>query len=405
MLTYSGIDSDAPCDLEALVAEAQITYKDYLGWQNPENSLRELDRIKELAQFIKDNYELVIVCGAGGSYTGARAIIEATDGQSANLTRKTKVVFMGNHLSSLGLQEVLSFVDTFNTCMIVVSKSGTTIETNIGYQLVLRRFKEKYENPYERIVIITGDDTGFLYREHAAHGMELLTVPKDVGGRYSLHTAVGLLPMAVADVDIDAFLAGLFDYRRLTENADNPSRRYACDRRALFLKGKTTEFLVSYDPRMEYYQKWYVQLFGESEGKHKDVIFPSYMVNTTDLHSMGQYLQEGPGNVFETVIDVSRYPVDFDVNLAAFDDCYQAHDHFSLNALKRIVSRATKEAHQKNDVTSLGIELERLDAYTMGEMAYFFMEACFVSSLLFHAHPFNQPGVEEYKQEYKHRLQ
>lgn len=392
--------------VEKLITEKFEKYVGYLGWTDEENSNFELDKIIEYAKEIREKYRFVLVCGAGGSYLGARAIIEAIQGEYNNLDYKPKIVFLGNNLSSRTLGEVLEIVKNDDACLIAISKSGQTLETCIGYQLVRDSFKERYTNLSERIFIITNDEKGYLHEESKINGYRKLIVPKDVGGRYSLHTAVGLLPMAAAGVDIKSFLKGIRDYKiRMEQNFEkNPSVQYALTRKDFFRKGKSKELLVAYDEHLEYFQKWYVQLFGESEGKSKKVIFPSYAINTTDLHSMGQYIQEGPGDIFETVIAVREYKNDLKINLEEIDLQYRGLENYSLNKINNVVREATRFAHLKNDVHTVQIELERLDEYNLGELSYFFMYACFISALLFEVNPFDQPGVEQYKQIYKSLL-
>lgn len=390
--------------VEKLVKQNQEEYSDYLGWTNEFNSTVEIEKIYEYAKEIRAKYNLVIVCGAGGSYTGARAIIESAQGELRDLTGSPKILFLGNNLSSRYFKSSLELIQNYNACMIVISKSGETIETNIAYQLVKNSFEKKYTDVSERVYVITNDKSGYLLNTAKREGYRRLVVPENVGGRYSLHTAVGLLPMAAVGIDIDEFLRGIRDYKRKLVTFDNPSVQYALSRKELYDNGKNKEFLVSYDPSLKFLQEWYVQLFGESEGKSDDVIFPTYLTNTTDLHSIGQYIQEGPGDLFETVIFVNENKTDLEINLEEFSKEYKGLNKYSLNKINNVVMEATKVAHSKNNIDTLMIETTKIDEYSLGQLVYFFMYACFVSSILFGANPFNQPGVEQYKQIYKKLL-
>lgn len=387
--------------VEKLVEEKSKEYSDYLGWTDEFNSTFELDKIYEYAQEIRDKYKLIVICGAGGSYTGSRAIIESVQGE---LRDEPKIIFLGHDLSSRYLRTALKLIDNYEACIIVISKSGETLETNIGYQLVREGFKKKYTDVSDRIYVITNCNSGYLYDISKKEGYKRLTVPKNVGGRYSLHTSVGLLPMAAAGINIDEFLRGIRDYKRKLVTFDNPSVQYALSRKEFYDTGKNKEFLVSYDPSLKFLQEWYVQLFGESEGKSNDVIFPTYLTNTTDLHSIGQYIQEGPGDLFETVLFVNENKIDLEVNLEEFSNDYVGLNKYSLNNINKAVMEATKVAHSKNNIDTLMIEINKIDEYNLGQLVYFFMYACFVSSVLFGANPFNQPGVEQYKQIYKKLL-
>lgn len=383
--------------VEELIKLKTEEYKEYLGWTNEYNSTAQLDNIIKYSEEIKNKYEYVIISGAGGSYLGARAIIEAINCEYEK--KKTNVIFIGHNFSSTELCDILKVIENKEVCLIAISKSGSTLETSIGYQVIRDWLKNKYENINDRIFIVTNDESGYLLDQAKINGYRMLKVPNDVGGRYSLHTVVGLFPMAVAGIDIERFLQGISDYKlRISKNYyDNPSIQYALMRNEYFVHGKNKEFLVTYNNKLEYLQKWYVQLFGESEGKKKEVIFPSYSINSTDLHSIGQYIQEGPGDLFETVISVSNYPSDFQINLEEFNSKFVGLNGYSLNRINTAVMEATKCAHLKNDVSTSKIVIDKIDEYNLGELCYFFMYACFVSSILFDVHPFNQPGVEQYK--------
>ena len=309
--------------------------------------------------------------GIGGSYLGHRAIIEALRPKS-----ETKIIYAGNSLSRRELEYVISEVGDSVFSVNVISKSGTTLEPAIAFKAFKEKLIEKYgeEGAYDRIYATTDANKGTLHDEAVANGYARFVVPDNIGGRYSVLTAVGLLPLAVAGVDIDKLLEGASD---ATESAVNVATEYAWMRYTLGQKGYDTEVFASFEPSTAYFNEWLKQLFGESEGKDKQGIFPASVIYSTDLHSLGQFMQDGRRNLWETIID---YPTD------------------DLNAK---VVQAVKIAHAGGGIPVLDISVESFDEKGFGELIYFFELACAISAKLFGVNPFDQPGVEAYKGELK----
>ena len=396
---------DLSCS-DKLIFDLNNNFKHNLGFRDIERDLVNICEIESTAKLIRENYDLVIVCGAGGSYLGARAVIEALKGEFNNLLSKVRMIFMGQNLSSDYINYVKELLKQHNPCIVVISKSGTTFETLVGFSVVEKYLKENFKNYKERIFVVTGEENNKL-REYA-NKLELKTfsIPKSVGGRYSVLTPVGLLPCAICGVDIRKLLEGAIIYRDKAIVLDrSPSLMYALARKNEKKRGKDIEILSLYNPNLEFFCKWFVQLFGESEGKTKDAIFPSYLVYTQDLHSMGQFLQEGPSNFFETVISFKNSDDDVILDKSGvLEICRGCLEDFSLNNLNNKARVATKLAHGENDVTTLEIEIERLDEFNLGALIYFFMESASLSALLFGVNPFNQPGVEKYKNIFKEMI-
>lgn len=380
-------------------------YKDCLGFENVERSIEELPEILKCKEHIKEKFNLVLVCGIGGSYLGARAVTEAVKGQYFNYRSDVKMLFLGNNLSSHHIKDVMNMAENANPCVIAVSKSGDTIETLISFQIVRKFLMEKYEDYESRIFLITNEKRGRLKDFKTSEEFGFLKIHEDVVGRYSLLNNVGLLPMAIADVDIKKLLKGALDYKRSLKEVDlkeNPSFLYALSRKKFFEKGKRTEILFATDPALEYLLKWYVQLFSESEGKNKNIIYPNYLIYSQDLHSMGQFLQEGPDDIFETSINFANGDIDYKVDLEEINPIYYKNlRDYSLNLLNEKTIKATKDAHLKNNIPTSEIRLDRLDEYNMGQLLYFFMVSCSISSMFFGVNPYDQPGVEEYKSIFK----
>ena len=334
----------------------------------------EFVRIKESAKKIQDESEYLVCIGIGGSYLGHKAIIEALGARS-----DVKIVYAGNSLSRRELDRVLTEVGDADFSVNVISKSGTTLEPAIAFNEFKKKLIEKYgeEGAFQRIYATTDAKEGALHAEAVANGYMRFVVPDNIGGRYSVLTAVGLLPLAVAGVDVDKLLEGASE---AVENAVEPASKYAFMRYELGKKGYDTEVFASFEPATMYFNEWLKQLFGESEGKEKQGIFPASVIYSTDLHSLGQFMQDGRRNLWETIID---YPTD-DVNA-------------------KIVA-AVKMAHLAGGIPVLNIGVPTFDEKGFGELIYFFELACAVSAKLFGVNPFDQPGVEAYKAELKKLL-
>lgn len=341
------------------------------GWFNLPRKfdMGEFMRVKEAAKKIQEESEVLVCIGIGGSYLGHRAIIEALRPKSS-----VKIVYAGNSLSRRELDHVLKLVGSHDFSINVISKSGTTLEPAIAFSEFKKKLIEKYgeEEAYSRIYATTDKKSGALHDEAVACGYMRFVVPDNIGGRYSVLTSVGLLPLAVAGINIDKLLEGAAD---AVENSVESAVKYAWERYELGLKKYDTEVFASFEPCTMYFNEWLKQLFGESEGKGKQGIFPASVIYSTDLHSLGQFMQDGRRNLWETIID---YPTD------------------EMNA--KVVS-AVRVAHRDGEIPVLDITVPSFDEYGFGELIYFFELACAISAKLFGVNPFDQPGVEAYKSE------
>lgn len=384
--------------------------KDFVGWLDlPTNyDKEEFKRIKKAAKKIKKESDILVVIGIGGSYLGARAVIESLTSTFNNMlsTKQRKypqILYAGNNLSSNYLNELIEYIGDKDFSINVISKSGTTTEPAIAFRV----FREILENKYgidearSRIYATTDKAKGALKTLAENEGYEQFVVPDNVGGRYSVLTAVGLLPIAVAGIDIDKLMEGA----RVAQERYNDSNlkynecyQYAVVRNILYKLYKNTEILVNYEPKMHYFTEWWKQLFGESEGKEEKGILPIGVDNTTDLHSMGQYIQEGRRNLFETVISINV--PDSDIVINPDDDNLDGLNYLAGKKLDYVNKKAmegTIKAHVSGDVPNIEIQMNKLDEENLGELIYFFEKACAMSGSILGVNPFNQPGVEEYK--------
>ena len=378
---------------------------DFLGWLDlPVNyDKEEFARIKEAAKKIREDSDVLLVAGIGGSYLGARAVVEAVKGLYHNDTEDgLKIYFCGNTISPTYLNDIIKVTKGKRFSINVISKSGTTTETALAFR-VLRKLLEDSVGPEEankRIYATTDRAKGTLKQLADAQGWPTFVVPDDVGGRYSVLTAVGLLPIACAGIDIDALMKGAADAREAYSvcSKDNDAYRYAMTRNILYRKGKAVELMVSYEPAFTMMNEWYKQLFGESEGKDHKGLFPASVVFSTDLHSMGQFIQDGSRVMFETVVDIKNPKQDM-----FLEDDKENLDglNFLTNQNMSVVNRKAMEgtilAHTEGGVPNLVIEVDRLDEYNFGELVYFFERACAISGYMLGVNPFNRPGVESYK--------
>lgn len=383
---------------------------DYVGWVDlPLNyDKEEFARIKEAAKKIQANSDVLLVIGIGGSYLGAKAAIDLLSHTFYNNLSKDKrktpeIYFVGNNISSTYLCDLLEVIEGKEISVNVISKSGTTTEPAIAFRI----FKEYMENKYgkeeakNRIYATTDKERGALKSLANNEGYETFVVPDDIGGRYSVLTAVGLLPIAVSGADLDKLMKGAKDAYDLynNENLDeNDCYKYAAARNALYRKNKTTEIMVNYEPCLHYFTEWWKQLYGESEGKDGKGIFPAGVDFSADLHSMGQYIQDGLRNIFETVIKVDnpRKNITIKENKDNLDGLNFLAGR-DLDFVNKKAMEGTLLAHTDGNVPNLVITVPALDEYTLGNMIYFFEKACGISGYLLGVNPFNQPGVEAYK--------
>lgn len=378
---------------------------DFLGWLDlPVNyDKEEFARIKEAAKKIREDSDVLLVAGIGGSYLGARAVVEAVKGLYHNDTEDgLKIYFCGNTISPTYLNDIIKVTKGKRFSINVISKSGTTTETALAFR-VLHKLLEDSVGPEEankRIYATTDRAKGTLKQLADAQGWPTFVVPDDVGGRYSVLTAVGLLPIACAGIDIDALMKGAADAREAYSvcSKDNDAYRYAMTRNILYRKGKVVETLAAFEPDFTMMNEWYKQLFGESEGKDQKGLMPTSCIFSTDLHSMGQFLQDGSRTMFETYVDIKNTREDFYIEPLEgnFDGLNFLADQ-NMSVVNRKAMEGTILAHNDGGVPIGVIEVDSLDAYNVGYLIYFFWKACAVSGYLLSVNPFDQPGVESYK--------
>ena len=379
---------------------------DFLGWVDlPVNyDKEEFARIKAAAEKICSDSDVLVVIGIGGSYLGARAAIEAIKGQMYNCTcKKTpQIFFAGNSISPAYLQDILACCEGKEVSVNVISKSGTTTEPALAFRVFKKYLEERYgkEGASKRIYATTDRSRGTLKKQADGEGWPTFVVPDDVGGRYSVLTAVGLLPIACAGCDIDALMQGAADARAEYSNCtpDNDCYKYAAARNILYRKGKAVELLAAYEPNFTMMNEWYKQLFGESEGKDNKGLMPTSVVFSTDLHSMGQFVQEGARVMFETVVNIHKPSQDLFIendeeNLDGLN--FLANQNMSVVNEKAM--QGTILAHTDGDVPNIVLETPSLNEYDLGYLIYFFERACAISGYLLSVNPFDQPGVESYK--------
>ena len=384
--------------------------KDFVGWlELPTNyDKKEFSRIKKAAKKIKKESDILIVIGIGGSYLGARAVIESLTSSFYNMLpakerKYPEILYVGNNLSPNYINDLIDYIGNKDFSVNVISKSGTTTEPAIAFRI----FREILENKYgidearSRIYATTDKEKGALKTLAENEGYEQFVVPDNVGGRYSVLTAVGLLPIATAGIDIDKIMEGA---KIAEDRYDDPNIKYnecyqyAVARNILYKSNKDIEILVTYEPKMHYFTEWWKQLYGESEGKDQKGIFPAGVDFTTDLHSMGQYIQSGRRNLFETVISIKNPNSDIKIN--ADDDNLDGLNYLAgknLDYVNKKAMEGTIKAHVSGDVPNIEISMEKLNEQNIGELIYFFEKACAMSGMILGVNPFNQPGVEEYK--------
>lgn len=377
---------------------------DFLGWIERPNDYdkEEFERIKKAAAKINENSEILVTIGIGGSYLGTKAVDVALDSYFDS-KRKTKLVYAGHQLSSQYLAELLDYLKDKDYSINVISKSGTTTEPAVAFRFLKEAIEEKYgkEEAKERIFVTTDKEKGALKELADKEGYETFVVPDDIGGRFSVISAVGLLPLAAAGVDIDEFMEGFNEgYKKYTKASfkENPAIQYATARHMLYKNGKDIEVLVNYEMKLKYIAEWWKQLFAESEGKDNKGIFPVSVNNTTDLHSVGQMIQEGKRNLFETVLKVDH--VDRDIEIKEDEKNLDNLNYLAGKNVSFVNEKAmegTIIAHVKGEVPNILISLDKVCAKEIAELFYFFEIAVGVGGYMNEVNPFNQPGVEEYK--------
>ncbi len=397
-ITHSGITPDlgAAARANELLHNGEGAGNDFLGWVELPSSISdgELDAITREAERLRSKGTVVSV-GIGGSYLGAKAVIEAL----SNPFAPAEVLFAGQNLSEDYTKELLEALAGRDFSVVVISKSGTTTEPAVAFRLLRAELERRYgTGAKERIVAVTDRERGALKTMADREGWPTFVIPDDVGGRYSVFTPAGLLTIACAGIDIKELAGGALDMERLCKDGGGPAATYAATRNALYAGGKKVEILAAYEPKLTYIAEWWKQLFGESEGKQGRGIFPASVNYTADLHSMGQYIQDGERTLFETVLSVAQPAAHVAVE----------HDPEDLDGLNFVAGRRLGEinhkaeegvrmAHVDGGVPNIRIELPRIDARNIGSLLYFFEKACGISGYMLGVNPFDQPGVEEYK--------
>lgn len=376
---------------------------DFIGWLNWANNYdkEEFSRIKEVAAKVRENTEVFVVCGIGGSYLGARAAIEMMNGLYGD--KKPEIIYMGNTFSSTYISQVMNYIKDKEVTVNVISKSGTTTETALAFRILKQFMEEKYgEDAKNRIIATTDKARGTLKALADKEGYETFVIPDDIGGRFSVITPVGLLPFAVAGIDIDALMKGLHDGMGEYGDADlekNPAYRYAVARRILQNQGYDVELLVNYEPQMQMVAEWWKQLFGESEGKDGKGILPDSVCFSTDLHSLGQFVQEGKKVLFETNLYVETPMIDLTFpNDEANEDGMNYLAGKSVDWANKMAAKGTLQAHEETGgVPNILLTMPGMTSYDFGNMCMFFFKAIAMTTLMNDSNPFNQPGVEVYK--------
>ena len=383
---------------------------DYIGWADwPVNyDKEELARIKKDAQYVRDNFDILVVCGIGGSYLGARCALEALNGLKSD--DKLEIIFMGQTFSPNYVAQVMNYLKGKNFAINVISKSGTTTETSISFRLLKELLESQVgkEKARKAIYATTDKEKGALKTLCNKEGYATYVLPSDIGGRYSVFTAVGTFPLACAGVDVEAMIKGAQEARSDAMNKplkDNVCYKYAVMRDYMYRHNKPVEMYVTYEPQMSQISEWLKQLFGESEGKEHKALFPASATFSTDLHSLGQYIQDGTPLLFETIINVKEPKQDIKI----------PHDNDDLDGLNYLEGKdlafvnqkafeGTLQAHEDGGVPCNVIYLDKLDEFNLGYLFYFFMRACAMSAYMLEINPFNQPGVEVYKKNMFHLL-
>lgn len=404
-------------DFDAVAAEAAAAHKtvreksgrgsDFLGWVDlPVNyDKEEFARIQKAAEKIRSDSKVLVVIGIGGSYLGARAAIEYCTSQNYNLVCKDtpQIFFSGNSISASTLNEIVSLCEGKDFSVNVISKSGTTTEPAVAFRVFRELLEKKYgkQEAAKRIYVTTDKAKGTLKALADREGYETFVVPDDVGGRYSVLTAVGLLPIAAAGIDIESMMQGARDAREAYSSDDlnnNDCCKYAAARNLLYRKGKRVEMMVAYEPDCTMMNEWFKQLFGESEGKEGKGLFPASAVFSTDLHSMGQYIQEGERLLFETAVIFEKPKTDLTIAAEAENtDGLNFLAGKTVSYVNRKAFEGTVLAHVDGGVPNLVLELPEMNAYTFGYLVYFLEMTCAVSGYMLGVNPFDQPGVESYK--------
>ena len=390
--------------IDAMIKNKTGLGNDFLGWTTwpTDYDKEEFARIQRAAEEIKANYDVLVVAGIGGSYLGARCAIEALNGLFPN--NKTEIIYIGNTLSSNYVHQVLNYLKDKNFAINVISKSGTTTETSVAFRLLKELLISKVgeEKAYKAIYATTDKARGALKTEPNQNGYQTFIIPDDIGGRYSVLTAGGLLPIAVAGCNIEEMMKGAKDAMKEFDNDDvltNPCYQYAVSRHYLSNINKSVEMFITYEPHFTQLGEWFKQLFGESEGKEGKGLLPTSATFSTDLHSLGQFIQEGTPILFETIFVVDEPNNDVTINADQNDlDGLNYLAGKKLSYVNQKAFEGTLSAHvEEGKIPNIVLSLPKMDEYNLGYLFFFFMKACAMSAYLLNINPFNQPGVEVYK--------
>jgi glucose-6-phosphate isomerase len=375
---------------------------DYLGWLHLPSSISPAERadILSTAADLRARCEAIVVIGIGGSYLGAKAVIDALSGSFD--AAKPSIIYAGHHISEDYLYELTSYLNGRSFGLINISKSGTTTEPALAFRILKKQLEQAVgkAEARTRIVAITDHSRGALRTLADREGYKTYVIPDNVGGRFSVLTPVGLLPIAAAGIDIESLIAGAADMEQATAagTPDNPAERYAAVRNELYRSGKKIELLANFHPRLHYVGEWWKQLYGESEGKEHQGLFPAAVDFTTDLHSMGQWIQDGERTLFETVLSIARPRHRMEVPADEQDlDGLNFLASQRVDHINKMAELGTQQAHVAGGVPNIRIELPELNAFHLGQLLYFFERACGISGYLLNVNPFDQPGVEAYK--------
>lgn len=409
---FSGINNEEIKKYGQIVKDKheQLHYKngkgsEFTGWVEYNKAIEkeEIKKIKELAAEVMDNTNILLVVGIGGSYLGSKAVIEALNNTFYNESLKTKIYFVGQNISGTYLSDLMDIIKNKDIYINVISKSGTTTEPAIAFRILRDYVVKKYgrKEAARKIIVTTDSKNGALKTLADKEGYRTFIIPDNIGGRYSVFTPAGLFPIACTGIDIDKILDGVNEGINEYNDSNllnNEAYKYAVLRNILLKKGKNIEILVNYEPKLVTFAEWFKQLFGESEGKEKKGIYPSSALFSTDLHSIGQYIQEGQAVLFETIISIDKPYKDIeifedDLNLDGLN--FLAGKKMSF--VNKMAMKGTVFAHVEAKVPNIVIELDELNEFQIGKLMYFFMKACAMSGYILGVNPFDQPGVESYK--------
>ena len=379
---------------------------EFLGWLNlPEKTTEKyLEDIQQTARSFSKKLDTVLVIGIGGSYLGAKAVIEALSPYFSASPSSPEILFAGQNIDEDYHHELRELLENREYGIVVISKSGTTTEPGIAFRIFKQHLEQKVGagEAAQRIIAVTDKEKGALRKLADEQGYQTYVIPDDIGGRYSVLTPVGLVPIAMAGFNLKQLLEGAEAMRKRTTSSvafkDNPAARYAVMRNALYSKGKAIEILGTYQPRLYYFMEWWKQLYGESEGKDHKGIFPSIALFTTDLHSMGQYIQEGRRILFETILSVEES--NHQLSVPKVSDNTDNLNYLAGKRMQQVnamAEKGTRLAHSDGDVPNMTLCIPRIDEYNLGQLIYFFEKACAISGYILGVNPFSQPGVEAYK--------